>query len=93
MASAELLGGEPRRWRHPAPLGVVAGSQSLGLGRLVGSLPAPNDGTVAVAETRLDGATDMVVLPVSHVGLLLSEAVVAATACFLDHGAFSATGP
>ncbi|MCX7058515.1 MAG: alpha/beta fold hydrolase [Proteobacteria bacterium] len=93
MAGEELLAAAPRAWRHPAALGVIAGTHSLGLGRLVGSLSGPNDGTVAVEEARLDGATDTLLLPVSHVGLLLSEAVIEATACFLQHGAFSATGP
>jgi len=89
MASNELLDGAPRAWRHPAPVGVVAGTQSLGLGRLVCGLDGPNDGTVAVAETRLEGATDHVELGVSHFGFMLSQGVVAATARFLASGSFS----
>ncbi len=93
MAGEELLAAGARAWRHPAALGVIAGTQSLGLGRIFSSLPVPNDGTVAVEETRLEGATETLVLPVSHAGLLLSEEVVGATARFLEHGTFSVTGP
>ena len=89
MASGELLDGTPRVWRHPAPLGVVAGTQSFGLGRLVAGLDGPNDGTVAVAETHLAGASDHLELPVSHVGFMLSQRVVDATARFLGAGSFS----
>ena len=89
MASNELLDGRPRVWRHTAEVGVIAGTQSLGLGRLVCGLDGPNDGTVAVAETRLEGATDHLELPVSHVGFMLSQGVVEATAHFLARGSFS----
>ena len=90
VAERELLGLEPRRWRHPAPIGVIAGSWSFGFGRFIGGLTGPNDGTVGVDETRLDGATEHLVLPVSHLGLLLSEAAVQASINFLKQGRFRA---
>jgi pimeloyl-ACP methyl ester carboxylesterase len=93
IAEDELLARAPRRWRHPAPVGVIAGTHSLGLGRLVSALAEPNDGTVAVDETRLEGATEQLALPVSHAGFMLSRAVVGATARFLARGSFSASGP
>jgi hypothetical protein len=49
----------------------------------------PNDGTVAVAETLVEGATDHCELPVSHVGLWMSSAVAERVATFLDTGRFS----
>jgi pimeloyl-ACP methyl ester carboxylesterase len=88
--AGELLSGAPRRWCGTTPVGVVAGTQSLGLGRLVAGLDGPNDGTVAVAEARLEGASAILELSVSHVGLLLSQRVVAATASFLGGGELSA---
>ena len=88
VAQQELLGDLPHRWRHAAPVGVIAGSWSFGFGRFMGGLPVPNDGTVSVDETRLDGATAHLVLPVSHLGLLLSEAAVQSTINFLIHGRF-----
>jgi hypothetical protein len=59
----------------------------FGLGRLCGPFPEPNDGTVAVAETRIDGA-DHVVLPVSHFAFLWSKRVAKQTAHFLLYGRF-----
>ena len=90
LADAELLRQEPRRWRHPADIGVIAGTHSLGLGRVLGALPEPNDGAVAVDETRLEGATEHLALPVSHLGMLASQPVVDAIADFLECGRFSA---
>jgi pimeloyl-ACP methyl ester carboxylesterase len=90
MASDELLAATPRVWQHAAPVGVVAGTQSLGLGRFICGLDGPNDGTVAVAETRLAGASGHLELGVSHVGFMLSQGVVEATATFLATGSFSA---
>lgn len=58
---------------------VIAGTRSLGLGRCLESLPNPNDGTVACAETRLPGS-QWLSLPVSHSGLLFSKTVAHATA-------------
>jgi pimeloyl-ACP methyl ester carboxylesterase len=69
-------------------IGVIAGAQALGAGRLIGRLNVPSDGTVAVAETRLDGARDHLTLPVSHTGLLFSRAVASAVAGFLRSGRF-----
>ena len=48
-----------------------------------------NDGTVAVSETRMPGATDHIVLPVSHLGMLLSARVARETGSFLTAGRFS----
>jgi hypothetical protein len=67
---------------------MIAGSRSAGLGRVFADLPQPNDGTVCVDETDLPGATARVVLDVSHTGMLLSQAVAAATSRFLAHGSF-----
>jgi pimeloyl-ACP methyl ester carboxylesterase len=83
-----LLGGAPP-WPGGRDLGVVAGTKSIGAGRLVGGLRRPNDGTVAVSETRARGATDRLALPVSHTGLLGSRAVADAVATFLRDGRFS----
>lgn len=87
----DLLHGLPLRWSNRAELGIIAGNRGQGLGRLLTRLEGPNDGTVAVAETELPGATDHCVLPVSHMGLLASEEVAAAVARFLDTGSFAQT--
>jgi pimeloyl-ACP methyl ester carboxylesterase len=74
--------------RAAVEVGSIAGRIPLGVGRLLGPFPEPNDGTVAVAETKIDGLTDHIVLPVSHVALLWSAQVAAQTAHFLEHGRF-----
>jgi pimeloyl-ACP methyl ester carboxylesterase len=84
----ELLTPQERRWTHPRELGVVAGSQPLGLGQFFAHFDEENDGTIAVSETRMPGATDHIVLPVSHLGMLLSARVAHETGVFLSQGRF-----
>ncbi|MSQ59860.1 MAG: alpha/beta fold hydrolase [Betaproteobacteria bacterium] len=96
-----LLGRSPRELAEGvtphlppgAEAGVIAGTLGVGLGRLILPLPAPHDGTVAVAETRLPGARDFLLMPVSHTGLVFSAAVAAQVACFLRAGSFGMVGP
>ena len=85
----ELLQPRERRWTHPQALGIVAGSQPIGLGQLLAHFKEDNDGTVAVSETRMPGATDHIVLPVSHLGMLISSRVAEETGRFLTQGRFS----
>lgn len=70
-------------------IGVLAGTQSLGLGRVFApALPVPNDGAVTVAETRLAAASDQIELPVTHTGMLLSRRVARQVGAFLRDGRF-----
>jgi len=84
----ELLQPRERRWAHARPLGIIAGSQPLGVGQLLADFAEENDGTVAVSETRMPGATDHLVLRVSHLGMLLSARVARETGSFLTQGRF-----
>jgi pimeloyl-ACP methyl ester carboxylesterase len=86
-----LLGEAPKA-AGPHEVGVIAGAQPLGAGRILRSLQRPHDGTVAVAETVLAGARDHLTLPVTHTGLLFSRAVADAVAAFLRSGRFPAAG-
>jgi pimeloyl-ACP methyl ester carboxylesterase len=86
LAVAELAHRRERRWRHAREVAVIAGSRSAGLGRVFADLPKPNDGTVCVDETELPGASDRVVLDVTHTGMLLSREVAAAVLAFLRAG-------
>lgn len=88
LAADSLLSPRARTWKSRQSLGVIAGTLSAGFGRLVSDLPVPNDGTVAVDETRLDGMSDHLVLPVTHTGMLLSSDVANHVARFLDLGNF-----
>jgi len=69
-------------------VGVIAGTISLGIGRIVTNFEGENDGTVAVDETRLPGAKDHICLPVNHTGLVMSKDVVDQAANFLRRGEF-----
>ena len=69
-------------------IGMIAGSRSIGLGKLFGGLEGDNDGTVAVAETRLPGLTEHVVVGASHTGLILSVQAAELAANFLETGRF-----
>ncbi|RFF26518.1 MULTISPECIES: triacylglycerol lipase [unclassified Wenzhouxiangella] len=67
--------------------GVIAGSRSMGVGRIIGGLDGPNDGTVSVSECRLEGAAECI-LPVTHTGLVMAPVVSRAVARFLQSGSF-----
>ena len=69
-------------------VGVLAGTRSFGLGRIVPGLPRPNDGVVAVTEAWLPGAADFIVLPVAHSQMLASRSCGAQIVSFLDTGFF-----
>ena len=80
----EGLDGHAPPWRAPHTL-MLAGTRPVGPGRLVpGALTGPNDGTVAVAETRVPGLTAHRCLPVNHFGMLLSPSVAETAAAFLE---------
>ena len=88
----ELLVERERRWVDPRPLGIIAGTRPLGLAPLLlqrGGDAGPNDGTVAVSETRLPGAADHITVGASHMGLLMSARVAEETSLFLREGHFA----
>ena len=88
-AAEELLTPHARRWSAARELGIVAGTQPLGVGQFLAHFTEENDGTVAVSETRMPGATDHITLPVSHLGMLVSARVAHETGRFLTRGRFS----
>lgn len=81
--------GRAARWTRPEPLGVLAGTMPIGLGRLLGALPGANDGVVRVEETEVEGMREKVVLRVGHSAMLLSARVAAQVVSFLEHARFS----
>jgi pimeloyl-ACP methyl ester carboxylesterase len=84
-----LLGDGPR-WQGQPPLGVIAGTRPVGIGRLLGGFDGANDGTVALAETAIAGATATMTVDTGHFGLLYSTAVAQAVCAFLHQGRFAA---
>jgi len=91
-----LLGKSVEMWRSAFPeaigdgleVGAIAGTKAIGLGPLFVDLPEPSDGVVTVDETRIPGLRDHLELPVSHTGMLVSDAVARQSIAFLRHGKF-----
>jgi len=83
----EALALAPYAPPYDRDVGVIAGEVPLGIGRLVAKLHGPNDGTIAVAETKLSGCPHLRVRT-SHTGLLFSADVARSTATFLRSGTF-----
>ncbi|MGH8646860.1 MAG: esterase/lipase family protein [Gammaproteobacteria bacterium] len=85
------VSGDVPAWNGASELGSIAGTRSMGLGRMITELSKPNDGTVAAAETHLHGAKDHIALPVSHLGMLVSRQVAMQVLHFLQQGCFAHT--
>lgn len=91
-----MLGRSETAWtQRPSPsappgveVGIIAGRLPIGLGRLLARLPFPNDGVVAVEETRVQGAKDSVLMPLNHTGLLFSSRASRQVCAFLRDGRF-----
>lgn len=82
------LYGDVPPWKGWQDIGVIAGSFPIGLGLVAGGPELPHDGTVSVEETQLKGATDSIVMPVSHLGMLMSSQVAIEVVVFLQTGKF-----
>jgi pimeloyl-ACP methyl ester carboxylesterase len=89
----ELLVHRDRQWSNQRELGVIAGTLSVGLGRIVNTHEGSSDGTIYVDETRIAGMKEHLVMHVSHSGLPFSAAVAAQTAVFLRNGRFNTAAP
>lgn len=84
-----LLGGVPS-WQGGRELGMIAGNRGIGMGKMIfGGLGQPNDGTVALAETRSPVVDVHLTVPYSHMGMLLADGVAQAVCHFLRYGDFS----
>jgi pimeloyl-ACP methyl ester carboxylesterase len=91
-----MLGASRGLWRSAFPtdipgnveVGAVAGDHAFGLSVFFASLEGPNDGAVTVAETRIAGLRDHIVLPVGHSAMLLSSDVANQAIAFLKKGTF-----
>lgn len=78
----------PASWPRPEPLGVVAGTLPLGLGRVLGALPGENDGVVRVEETMVEGMTARILVREGHSMLVLSPRVARLAQGFFERGSF-----
>jgi len=71
------------------PFAIVAGGTGDGEG-FNPLLPGDDDGTVALAETRLEGTLDFLVVPAIHAVISSHPDTIRATINFLKHGKFDA---
>jgi len=72
------------------PFGIVAGGRGDESG-FSALLEGDDDAVVRVAETRLDGADDFLLVPVHHALMMRHPTVQRATVSFLTTGRFAAT--
>lgn len=70
-------------------LGIIAGSRPFMPIAATRLLPTPCDGKVSVASTRLAGAADHIVLPLSHSMLPYHRAAHRQIRYFIEHGRFA----
>ena len=68
--------------------GMIRGTREFGIGQIAGRQDEPNDGSVRVSETELEGLKDTVDLEVSHSEMLISAEVVEQVNQFLLRGKF-----
>jgi len=76
-------------WTRGTPLGIVAGTLPMGLGRALGALPGPNDGVVRVEETTVEGMTARALVRRGHSMLIVSADVGGLVERFLASGSFA----
>ncbi|MFB9264383.1 esterase/lipase family protein [Bradyrhizobium erythrophlei] len=69
------------------PVGIIAGNRSIYPISSIG-LPRPHDGRVSVANTRLEGMVDHIVIRTSHPWLVRNGEAIAQTIAFLRNGRF-----
>lgn len=79
---------EPQLVVPPFQMGVIAGGRVNGRGWDNWLLPGRDDGTVRVAETRLEGEHDRLELPLIHGTMMRDPRVIRATKHFLRTGRF-----
>jgi len=70
------------------PVGIIAGNRSIDPVAAT-MLPKPHDGRVSVANTKLEGMADHVIVRTSHPWLVRNGEAIAQTMAFLRNGKFT----
>ena len=86
--ASELVPLLKAKWNNNEKLGIIAGRIPFASGMFFSIIKSPNDGTVSVEETRLDGASDHITLYLPHLGLLFSKKAFLQAKHFLEHSSF-----
>ncbi len=95
--SALQPGRQTLTWPFTIPLGVIAGTRALGptsllLEKLTNTIPEkkyPNDGTVYLKETQIEGITDFTTLDRSHTAILFDHRLPVLCDLFLKFNHFT----
>ena len=69
--------------------GMIRGTRAFGFGQIAGPQNEPNDGSICVSETKLEGLKDTIELPVAHSEMLVSAEVLRQVEYFLLSGKFN----
>lgn len=84
----DLVAVDTGAWNGHAKLGVISGTNQIGLGRILIDGSLPSDGTVYVHETLIEGYTDHILVPYSHTGMLLQKNIAKQAIAFIDTNRF-----
>ena len=76
------------------PAGVIAGNAHNPVDNWMAEIiPGEDDGKVAVEQAKLEGMSDFIVLPYSHITIMKQDQVILQTIHFLQHGRFEHPAP
>ncbi len=75
------------------PVGIIAGNRSIDPISSSFFLAGPNDGRVTIANTKLEGMTDHIVVDASHPWLIRHRPAIDQTIAFLRQGCFDHNRP
>ncbi|NOY17665.1 MAG: alpha/beta hydrolase [Gammaproteobacteria bacterium] len=71
------------------PTGIIAGDKHNPLDNwLAEMIPGKGDGKVSVTHAKVEGMSDFIVLPCSHISIMKQKEVIQQTLYFLDNGRF-----